>query len=121
MSTRPLAVLKELSLDLSAGELIDDNKYYELTATDLNDQVWCAKRILPSIRGHATVGGVVHGHIDFLENTSAEKLSTSGFLRIRFRGLLKFPCNTTTQTLVDINGRQKVSIDFAGFQILSIQ
>lgn len=82
---------------LKSGQLIPDDEYYELSATDIKGRIWEAKYILPDIGGCAgQEGAVVSGRLQELKHTTDSlhpSVRPHSSLNIMFFQDLKIPCN----------------------------
>lgn len=105
------------------GQLIDDEEYYELSATDVKGRIWKSTCILPNTSGYAGEEGVaVSGKLNDLICTSKKQppsIHKYSNFNMKFFHAFKIPCNTGTQSSITIGGRirgQHVSLDTAQFE-----
>lgn len=121
-SERQLDIARVLNTPGISGKLIDDQEYYELSATDAKGRIWKSDHILPEPSGCAgETGVVVYGKLWSLAYTSQNRVASShkhNSLNIIFFHNFKVPCNTGTKTSVTIGGKirkQNSSLDTAQF------
>ena len=89
------------------GDLIPDEDYFELFAHDCTGPTWQASGIMPWPQGGLSQG-LIFGHINTLTQTeSVESAITNDYIRLRFKGKLKFPSNQNTETIVRIGGKDR--------------
>lgn len=88
------------------GELIKDSEYFSISAFDMNDRNWKAKRLL--INKHSNDKGcVITSEINelYFERELQEPLKCS-ILNMRFRDNIDFPCNATTESKKMVEGQE---------------
>lgn len=113
-------------LDWKAGELIHEEYYYHLTATDINGRQWEAKWIIPDIHsGSDPHRYIVHADIRELSYSSDtyDDIATY-YAGIYFPGDIDIPFNTrvTVEKMVDGQNRSSsMKLNISKFSACDIQ
>jgi hypothetical protein len=97
----------ERFFSVKPGEILDEEHYYSLLATDINGRQWEARWIDPN-PNYGPAGCFVHGIIKELHHE--ENLPESGegyFSEIYFPGEIRIPCNTTSEVEKVIDGEKR--------------
>ena len=89
------------------GQIIPDGEFFNLRAEGHDSNLWNAAHILPSPRG-GFFEGLAHGYINELTQTRDFPADApAAYVEVRFKGKLDFPCNSGTQTIIRVGGRDR--------------
>jgi hypothetical protein len=94
--------------NIKSGEIINEEYYYELSATDISGKQWKAKWIWLDIHS-GQPGSVIHGQTDeLIYSYQLPKSVEHYFVDIYFPGDIDIPCNTTTKLEKEVDGEKRL-------------
>ncbi len=94
---------------LKSGEILGEEHYYSLLATDINGRQWESQRIDPDTH-FGPIGSVIKGKIKELFYTYQLKNPAGGyFAEIYFPGDIDIPCNKTSEVEKIVDGKKRAS------------
>jgi len=107
-------------LGTTVGKILDDSEYYCLSAVDLEERSWEAKRILPNIHSRQIPGYLVFGRLNEISySSSLPKTLAKSSVNIKYRGDIDIPCNEGSMIETSIGGERRsmyTNLNIAKFQ-----